>query len=96
MILQKLCQELDIDFEEFLAKYTKPHKYRNINLPTGLDKSLAQFLGYYLGDGTYEIDRILFFEQRKEVAQYYQILIKEIFGVDSDLRFRKSKNYWSR
>jgi len=61
-LLKRLCEELDLDFEEFLDKYTTPHKYRNINLPNTLNEEFAQFLGYLMGDGSIETDRITFFD----------------------------------
>jgi len=67
---------------------------KKINLPNKIDPSLARLFGYYLGDGSYKINRITFFEQRKDVAEYYKTLIKELFDIASDLRFRASKNYW--
>src|SRR3989338_10923056 len=50
--LQKICKALDIPFHDFLEKYTQPSLYRNIKLPEVLNKDFAQFLGYYLGDGS--------------------------------------------
>jgi peptide subunit release factor 1 (eRF1)/uncharacterized pyridoxamine 5'-phosphate oxidase family protein len=67
---------------------------KKINLPTKIDYDIAKVLGYYLGDGNYGLDRITFSEQRKEVAEYYKNLIKEIFEIDSNLKFREDKNYW--
>jgi hypothetical protein len=67
---------------------------KKINIPTKIDYDLAKVFGYYLGDGNYELDRITFSEQRKEVAEYYKNLIKEIFEIDSNLKFREDKNYW--
>lgn len=67
---------------------------KKVKIPKKINPFLARILGYYLGDGSYELDRITFFEQREEVAKYYKDLIKEVFELDSDLRFRESKNYW--
>jgi peptide subunit release factor 1 (eRF1)/intein/homing endonuclease len=78
----------------FTPEIKQNFNVKQINIPKEINTSFAKILGYYLGDGSHEIDRITFFEQRKEVAEYYKILIKEVFGIDSDLRFRKEKNYW--
>ncbi|MCK5624411.1 hypothetical protein KAI04_01050 [Candidatus Pacearchaeota archaeon] len=78
----------------FTPKIKQSFNMKQINIPKKITPDLTRIIGYYLGDGSYEIDRITFFEQRKEVAQHYQNLIKEIFKIDSDLRFRSSKNYW--
>ena len=70
---------------------------KNINkikMPSYINENFAKILGYYLGDGNYEKNRLTFSEQRKEIAEHYQRLIKEVFDVDSDLRFREDKNYF--
>lgn len=92
-ILKRVCAELDINFEKFLEKYTSPYLYRNINLPNRLNEELAQFVGYCLGDGSIEKDRITFFEQNKQVALYYQKKFDRFFKIKSRHRFRESKNY---
>lgn len=84
-------QDQEIDFVPEIKQF---FNMKSIELPKKINSDLAKLLGYYLGDGTYEVDRITFFEQRKEIAEYYQNLTKKVFGIDSDLRFRKSKNYW--
>src|SRR3989344_8210216 len=78
----------------FIPEIKQNFNIKNVNIPKKINPKFAKILGYYLGDGSYEIDRISFFEQREEVAKFYQSLIKEIFEIESDLRFRKSKNYW--
>ncbi|MCF7910480.1 hypothetical protein K9L16_02300 [Candidatus Pacearchaeota archaeon] len=72
----------------------KGHGMKQVVLPKLISPDFARLLGYYLGDGSYEIDRLTFFEQRKEVAENYQNLIRDIFGIESNLIFRESKNYW--
>jgi len=78
----------------FLPEIKQNFNIKNIKIPKKINSNLARIFGYYLGDGCYEQDRITFFEQRKDVAKYYQNLIEEVFGIKSDLRFRESKNYW--
>jgi len=82
-------QEID-----FTPEIKQSFNMKQINIPKKVTYNFSRVLGYYLGDGSYEIDRLTFFEQRQEVARYYQNLIKEVFGIDSNLRFRESKNYW--
>ncbi len=62
-------------------------------LPT-LTGELAQILGYYLGDGNYEEDRINFSEQRKEVAETYNSLLEQYFGIKGKIRYRENKGYY--
>ena len=93
--LQKLCVEFDLDFEEFLERYCQyfHHQGTNVRLPEELTEEFAQFLGYYIGDGCMEIDRITLFEQRKEVALAYKKLFDNFFNINSGYKFRESKNY---
>ncbi len=76
-------------------KYTKQHYHQNVNikLPETLNPDFAQFLGYFIGDGCAETDRITFFEQDKQVALAYKKKFEKYFNLKISYRFRKSKNY---
>ena len=91
-------QEINLNLQDqeiyFKPEIKQSFNMKEINIPKVMDKNLARLFGYYLGDGSHEVDRITFFEQREEVADYYKKLIKDIFGIDSDLRVRTTKNYW--
>jgi peptide subunit release factor 1 (eRF1)/intein/homing endonuclease len=91
--LQKLCAALEIDFYDFLNNYTTPELYKNIKLPVLLEANLAQFLGYLMGDGCIEKDRITFFEQSKDLALHYKELFDQHFDLNCSYKFRESKNY---
>ncbi len=93
--LFKLCVGIGIDFADFVDKYTSPSHYKDtcVRLPSELDEKFAQFLGYYLGDGCIENDRITFFEQRKEVALRYKKIYDSYFNIKSSYKFRENKNY---
>ncbi|MBN2422628.1 helix-turn-helix domain-containing protein [Candidatus Woesearchaeota archaeon] len=93
--IKKICDELNINFKDFLEKYTQPkgHQGSNIKLPKKIDEDFAQFIGYYIGDGSIETDRITFFEQNKEVALLYKNKFDKYFNITSSYKFRKSKNY---
>lgn len=78
----------------FIPEIKQDFNLKKVTIPEAVNNNLSKIFGYYLGDGTYEVDRITFFEQRKDVAEYYNNLIKDTFSIDSDLRFRDSKNYW--
>ena len=92
--LKKLCRILDLPYNDFISNYAKPfNQYGVVNLPSQLDEDFAQFLGYYMGDGSIEKDRITFFEQRKDVALYYKKKYDDYFDIDCSYKFRKSKNY---
>jgi len=91
--LRRLCSELDINFKEFLNHYTTPYKRYNINLPKTLDSDFAQFIGYLIGDGCIEKDRITFFEQGKGLAFQYKEKFDKYFNINSSYRYREKKNY---
>jgi len=79
-----------IDFKPVIKQ---EFNMKKISIPDVLDEKLAQILGYFLGDGSSEVDRITLFEQRKEVAEIYGALIGEYFGIIPIYKFRESKNY---
>ena len=84
-------KEQEINFTPFIKQEWNMKK---VNIPKTLDHTFAKILGYYLGDGNYEVDRISFSEQRKELAEHYKNLIDNYFGVSSSIRFRENKNYY--
>ncbi len=92
-LLKKLCNRLNIDFENFLKKNSEPYLYRDIKLPEKIDKDFAQFLGYLMGDGSIEKYRISFSEQNKEIALSYQKKYNKFFSIKSSYKFRETKNY---
>ncbi len=59
-----------------------------------LDESFAQFLGYYLGDGNPDTNRLVFYEQNEELANYYKTFFSKLFNLDVKVKFRESKNYF--
>lgn len=91
--LQKVCAALEIDFYGFLNNFTKPELYQKVKLPVLLDETFAQFLGYLIGDGCIEKDRITFFEQRKDVALSYKKLFDSFLSLNCSYKFRETKNY---
>lgn len=91
---EKINLNLEDQEINFVPIVKQSFNMKKIIIPDKMNFKFSKLLGYYLGDGSYEQDRITFFEQREDVARYYQNLIKEVFALESDLRFRKSKNYW--
>ncbi|MEK6935537.1 MAG: LAGLIDADG family homing endonuclease, partial [Nanoarchaeota archaeon] len=91
-ILERLCYFLDIDSKVFIENCTEFSK--PFVLPNVLNEKFAQFLGYFLGDGCMEKNRVTFFEQRKELALAYKKLIDGLFNTKCSYRFRESKNYY--
>ncbi len=58
-----------------------------------LNEKFAQFLGYYLGDGNPDVNRLVFSEQNEELAEYYRNFFSNLFNLDAKVRFRENKNY---
>ena len=91
-LLVQYLKALDFNPEEFINSQCKP--IQEYKIPSLLNKELAQIIGYWLGDGNTEKERVCFSEQRKNVAEYYSNLIKEIFNTKTSLRKRESKGYY--
>jgi peptide subunit release factor 1 (eRF1)/intein/homing endonuclease len=75
---------------------TNFNKYRSkkILLPEFLDEDIALIVGYFLGDGNYDSNRLEFSEQNKELAIFYKNKIEKTFSVNVGLRYRFNKNYY--
>jgi len=78
------------DTKKYISKLNKP----SIKIPIKLNNVFAKFLGYLLGDGSIETDRLTFYESRKDVILEYKKLFDKYFNVNSSLTFRDSKNYY--
>ena len=89
--LMRWCHALGIPSESCLQKYALPNS--SLCLPSRLDPALAQILGYYLGDGNPEKERLAFSEQHQELAQSYQRLLATYFKANTRLTFRAKKGY---
>ena len=93
--LMKICKVLHVDFEKFLKTYATPKHHQGVELalPHEITPLLAQFMGYYMGDGSFEEDRISFSEQDKQVALVYKKIFDSYFNLNAHYRFRPTKNY---
>ncbi|MEK6914829.1 MAG: LAGLIDADG family homing endonuclease [Nanoarchaeota archaeon] len=67
---------------------------KEVKIPEFLEEDLAQLFGYYLGDGSYEDNRITFYEQREEVAEHYKGLLEKIFLAPCKIKYRENKKYY--
>jgi len=93
IIPEKINLKLEYQKLDFYPKIFSTRNLKKLSLSEYLTEDLARILGYYLGDGCYEIDRLSFFEQRKDVAGFYKKLIEKTFNLEVKYRFRKDKNY---
>jgi peptide subunit release factor 1 (eRF1)/intein/homing endonuclease len=90
-LLKKICAEIELSYDIFIAQYCVP--LESVSLPQRLTSEFAQFIGYFLGDGCLETDRVTLFEQRKDVAMSLQTTFNALFNLTASYRFRESKNY---
>ena len=91
-LLQKLCKALFIDGDSFIRLYCTPKSM--LTLPSILDERLAQLLGYFAGDGSFEVERLSFHDQDQHMITVYTILAKQLFQCNISLTFREKKGYW--
>ena len=59
-----------------------------------LNEEFSQFLGYFIGDGNLDTNRIVFSEQNKELADYYKNFFHKLFKLDIKSKLRNNKNYY--
>jgi len=91
---EKIGLNLEEQALEFKPVIQQEWNMKKVNLPEKMTPEFAKIVGYYLGDGNHEIDRITFSEQREDVAKLYSKLIEECFGVKPNIRFREGKGYY--
>ncbi|MFH0829727.1 MAG: LAGLIDADG family homing endonuclease [Candidatus Aenigmatarchaeota archaeon] len=89
--LKKICQVLELDFGKFFAEHVRPKG--GVALPDTLNEDLAQLLGYFVGDGNYDKNRIAFSESDPQVARLYAGKIKGTFNAMALIKYRKNKHY---
>ncbi len=89
--LKKVCQGLNLDADRFISEFCKPKS--DLRLPAEVDTNLAQIIGYLLGDGSIEDERLNFYEEDRETAIFYERLLRKVFNAKIRTGFRESKNY---
>ncbi len=91
-------EKINVDAKDqeiiFLPLIKKESSMKKVKIPKKINSNFARILGYYLGDGSYELDRLTFSEQRGEVAKFYKELIEKTFNLEIKMLFRKDKNYY--
>ena len=83
---------LEIPFESFVYTYCTP--LQNHRLPPILDIPLAQFIGYWIGDGNTEKERVCLSEQDPQLSNYYAEHAKKLFNANVQVKHRKEKGYF--
>jgi peptide subunit release factor 1 (eRF1)/intein/homing endonuclease len=90
-LLKKRCEILGINFQNFLKRYCTISK--KTRLPKFLNEEFAQILGYFMGDGSFDTNKICFHENDLQTARIYQKSIKTLLNTNCTLRARKERNY---
>ena len=85
-------EKIEIDGEIQYLNYKGDNSTKLLTIVT---QDLARFVGYLIGDGSYDKNnRLELVEQREQVAKYYNQLSYNLFGKKPTFRFRKDKNYY--
>lgn len=90
--LKSLCRNLGIGVDSFIRQFCSPMS--DIKLPDILDEKLAEFVGYFSGDGSFEKERLTIHDADRQIIGYYSYLAKSIFNCNLKTGFRKNKNYY--
>lgn len=90
--LEILCRHLETETSSFIRQFCAPNS--NLKLPEVLDENLANFLGYFAGDGSFENERISLFDADKQTIDYYSNLAKIIFNCNSVISHRQNKGHF--
>lgn len=69
-------------------------KHKDIALPEYLTPELAQLLGYFFGDGSFEERSIRFKDERLDVLKMYHQIAFQLFRVDGKIRKIPDKQYY--
>ncbi len=90
--IKKVCEKLKINRKTFIKKYCE--KIDQQILPHKLTKELAEFLGYFEGDGSFEKERISLYDSDKQIIEYYTNLAKKLFNCNCKITYRKNKGHY--
>jgi peptide subunit release factor 1 (eRF1)/intein/homing endonuclease len=91
-LVERTCKELLTDFSDFKNRFIALNE--RILLPNVLTDDLSQIIGYFVGDGNYDKNRICFSESDKELVYYYKNKIKNIFNTEPYVKYRYNKSYY--
>ena len=90
--LKVLCKHLGTETGSFIRQFCVPVK--DLKLPEVLNENLANFLGYFAGDGSIENERLSLFDADKQTIEYYNNLAEIIFNCNSKITHRENKGHY--
>jgi len=79
--LESLCSVLELPFPPEDAQPIHSHHGNFVRLPEIATPELLQVLGYFWGDGHAHERSVRWKDRRREVLEYYQTLVADIFGI---------------
>ncbi len=90
--IMHICNALKLNEKKFIEKYCKKNDEQN--LPIRLSKELAEFLGYFEGDGSFEKERISLYDSDHQIISHYSNLAEKIFNAKTSETHRKNKGHF--
>ncbi|MFH1222127.1 MAG: LAGLIDADG family homing endonuclease [Candidatus Micrarchaeota archaeon] len=87
MLANEVGEETSDYFEPYFS-----HKHREIAIPEKLGIDLSQVFGYFLGDGNIDTNSLRFRDERKEVLEEYQKILKGEFNLEGSISKITGKN----
>lgn len=90
--MEKILSLYKIDSDMFYSKFMV--RKLILDFPRKITPRMSQVLGYIMGDGNTEKDRITISESSLELIKFYKEVIEKLFRVNTSLRQRKNKGYW--
>ena len=89
--LEKILKMYRINKSEFFKKFVLTRTV--IEFPSTINQDLAQLLGYLLGDGNRDKNRITISERELPILDVYGNIVKKLFSLDPHIKLRDGKGY---
>lgn len=89
--INMLSHKLGEDVSEYFESHFT-NKHRDTMIPEKLGIGLSQVLGYFLGDGNLDKNSLRFRDEREQVLEEYQRLLKKEFGLGGTITKINGKN----
>lgn len=90
--VEEIFYLLRIDKESFFKRFVV--KTALLKFPKTTNERLCRLIGYMLGDGGLDGNRIRLYEGDLSLLRLYQSIVKSTFQVNSKVKHRKNKNYY--
>ncbi|MDI6798842.1 MAG: LAGLIDADG family homing endonuclease [Candidatus Aenigmarchaeota archaeon] len=91
VVIKKITKSLGVSLSK-CVKEVETNKHKKIKIPKKLSPSVAQLLGYFLGDGSLYENSIRWRDYRHEVLENYNRILFQVFGLKGRISKVKNKN----